>query len=273
VLIAEGVETALSVKAAGIQGTILCSLGSSNLKNLDLHGKEVVLLADWDGGYDKPSWQTLQKAQQTLQQKNTSVSIVLPCENPALMKQKLDFNDVLKQDGLSSLQALLVTQGLKDEPARTHPKEEGIISHEQTEQPSQARSAAQTDHDHLAAAQQENTVDAFSGKAAKGIQEEKNVTTNPPHLISPEKPPVLIEEFLKLKDERNQHPMVTASKAERQYILQLSAQLDKLGYTISTDQSLLNSIQDPNLLTAIQKHSRAYQQRQNNLEKAKGIEW
>jgi hypothetical protein len=60
------------------------------------------------GGYDKPSWQTLQKSQEALQQKNTSVSIVLPCEHPALIKQKLDFNDVLKQDGLSSLQVLLV---------------------------------------------------------------------------------------------------------------------------------------------------------------------
>ena len=178
VLIAEGVETALSIKEAGVQGTILCSLGTGNLKNLDLHGKDIVLLADWDGGYDKPSWQTLQRSQDTLQQKNTSVSIVLPCEHPALTKEKLDFNDVLKQDGLSSLQALLVKQGLKDEPARTHPKEKGIISHEQTEQPSQARSAVQTGQDHLAPHQQEHSIDAQPCKTAEGHSTVEGVVAN-----------------------------------------------------------------------------------------------
>jgi hypothetical protein len=180
VLIAEGVETALSVKEAGAQGTIVCSLGTSNLKNLDLHGKDIVLLADWDGGYDKPSWQTLQKAQENLQQKNSSVSIVLPCENPALTKEKLDFNDVLKQDGLSSLQALLAKQGLQVEPAFSHLEKENKDSHEQTDQAqaSQAKGATQTDHDHLAAPQQEHSVDALSGKAAEGHSTFEGVVAN-----------------------------------------------------------------------------------------------
>ncbi|WP_341762936.1 MULTISPECIES: hypothetical protein [unclassified Candidatus Tisiphia] len=32
-IIAEGIETALSVQEAGIKGKILCSLGISNIKN------------------------------------------------------------------------------------------------------------------------------------------------------------------------------------------------------------------------------------------------
>jgi Toprim domain len=94
----------------------LCSLGTGNLKNLDLQGEDVVLLADWDGGYDKPAWQALQKAQEILQQKNIHVSLILPCENPELTKEKLDFNDALIQEGLSSLKALLMKQGLEGEP-------------------------------------------------------------------------------------------------------------------------------------------------------------
>jgi hypothetical protein len=65
-----------------------------------------------------------------------------------------------------------VKQGLKDEPARTHPKEEGTISHEQTDQPSQARSVVQTGQDHLAPHQQEHFVAALFGKATKGPEHE-----------------------------------------------------------------------------------------------------
>jgi hypothetical protein len=107
---------------------------------------------------------------------------VLPCENPALTKEKLDFNDVLKQNGLSSLQALLVKQGLEGEQTVTSLEQENKDSYDQANKVDDKL----TDHqDHLAAAQQEHFVDALSGKAAeqditvsKGIFEE---TSQPLH--------------------------------------------------------------------------------------------
>jgi hypothetical protein len=103
VFLAEGVETALSVKEAGIKGSIYCSLGTSNIRELDLKDRQVIIAADWDGSYDKPSWQETERAQAALQDKGNDVTIILPVKNPEFTSEKVDFNDLLKEGGVSSV--------------------------------------------------------------------------------------------------------------------------------------------------------------------------
>ncbi|NRA89607.1 MAG: AAA family ATPase [Simkaniaceae bacterium] len=103
IIVAEGVETALSVKESGIKGTILCSLGTTNMKNLNVRDREIIIAADWDGSRDVPSWKTTERTQAALQEKGNDVTIILPVKNPELTKEKVDFNDLLKEGGLSSV--------------------------------------------------------------------------------------------------------------------------------------------------------------------------
>ncbi len=103
IILAEGIETALSVKETGIKGTVLCSLGTSNIGNLDVKNREVIIAADWDGSFEVQSWKTTEKAKGNLEAKGNSVSIVLPVENTKLTDRKVDFNDLLKQEGVDSV--------------------------------------------------------------------------------------------------------------------------------------------------------------------------
>lgn len=107
VTIAEGIETALSLKEAGVKGDIICSLGTSNMKTLDLQNRDVVIAGDWDGSVDKPSWEATEKAQVALAKKGNKVEIILPVKNPEqrpeLTNVKVDFNDLLKQGGVKSV--------------------------------------------------------------------------------------------------------------------------------------------------------------------------
>ncbi len=103
IILAEGIETALSVKETGIKGTVLCSLGTSNIGNLDVKDRDVLIAADWDGNFEVQSWKTTEKAKANLETQGNTVSIILPVKNPELTNQKLDFNDLLKQEGLESV--------------------------------------------------------------------------------------------------------------------------------------------------------------------------
>ncbi len=111
VIIAEGVETALSLKEAGVKGEVLCSLGTSNMKNLNLQNREVIIAGDWDGSFEAPSWHAMEKAKGVLEDKGNKVDIILPVKNPEkrpeltpeLTNVKVDFNDLLKQGGVESV--------------------------------------------------------------------------------------------------------------------------------------------------------------------------
>jgi Ti-type conjugative transfer relaxase TraA len=98
-IIAEGLETALSVKQAlangpnnkEIQVKVLCSLGISNIKNYQaVAGEKIIIAADNDGQHAVTS-KTIDTAQEELQSKGALVEIVRP-EKPG------DFNDVLQQN-------------------------------------------------------------------------------------------------------------------------------------------------------------------------------
>jgi Ti-type conjugative transfer relaxase TraA len=90
-IIAEGLETALSIKQAGINAKILCSLGISNIKNYSArHGEKIIIAADHDRAGSITN-QTIVDAQYVLSA-NAMVRIVRPT-------QLGDFNDILQQQG------------------------------------------------------------------------------------------------------------------------------------------------------------------------------
>ncbi|WP_410528047.1 toprim domain-containing protein [Rickettsia tamurae] len=105
-IIAEGVETALSIAEAGIKGKILCSLGVSNIRNYEpIKGERIIIAADNDGK-DAVSVNTVIKAQEELIRQGATVAIIRPPE-------KGDFNDMLKSQGVESIDKLIEPEIIK----------------------------------------------------------------------------------------------------------------------------------------------------------------
>ncbi|MBP6952113.1 MAG: toprim domain-containing protein, partial [Alphaproteobacteria bacterium] len=99
VFMAEGIETALSLKEAGIKGRIVASMGIYNMANYQGFEKEIIICADND--QHKPhsqTYKTIEKTQTHFQAQNKSVSIIKPTQPGD------DFNDVLKKQGLTGVQ-------------------------------------------------------------------------------------------------------------------------------------------------------------------------
>ncbi len=89
--IAEGVETALSLKEAGIKGAIKASLGLSNIKRLEPEdvNSHIIICGDHDTP-ESPATKSLVKSAQILQEHGYKVTVIKP------NKLGEDFNDVLK---------------------------------------------------------------------------------------------------------------------------------------------------------------------------------
>lgn len=92
VYIAEGVETALSLKEAGIKGKIVAGLGLHNLDKAEHLGKDIVIVGDNDGK-NSQTQQRLNKIVETYKEKGINIELVQPS------KEGQDFNDVLKESG------------------------------------------------------------------------------------------------------------------------------------------------------------------------------
>ena len=107
IFLAEGVETALSVKETGVKGSIVATLGLANLDKYKIQNKDIYLLADWDGKPDSASAHRLEKAAAHYTALQNKVSIIMPVKVNEMMGQKVDFNDVLKDQGISQVKALL----------------------------------------------------------------------------------------------------------------------------------------------------------------------
>ena len=99
-IIAEGVETALSVKQAlnsnnsysGLEIKILCSLGINNISNYKpSKGEKIIIAADNDGENSITN-RTIEKAKSLLEEKGAYVETVRP-------EVQGDFNDMLKNFG------------------------------------------------------------------------------------------------------------------------------------------------------------------------------
>jgi hypothetical protein len=100
--VAEGVETALSLKSAGIKGTIKASLGLSNIKRLipENPHTQIVICADHDA-LDSPAIQSLEKSVIVLKEKGFSVTVIKPA------KLHEDFNDALKREGPQKVKEII----------------------------------------------------------------------------------------------------------------------------------------------------------------------
>jgi hypothetical protein len=103
--IAEGVETALSLKVAGIEGTIKASLGLSNIARLEPQDSKahIVICGDHDAP-DSPAAKSLNKSVVVLQEKGFKVTIIKP-DIPGE-----DFNDVLKKKGPEGIKEVFAKQ-------------------------------------------------------------------------------------------------------------------------------------------------------------------
>jgi ATP-dependent exoDNAse (exonuclease V) alpha subunit len=99
VFIAEGLETALSIKEANVTGKIIASLGIHNISNYQGLEKEIILCADNDE--HKPNSKThtvIEKAQEHFTAQGHSVVLIKP-SHPGD-----DFNDVLKKQGVQGVE-------------------------------------------------------------------------------------------------------------------------------------------------------------------------
>jgi len=102
VIIAEGVETALSLAMARPEATVLATLSVSNMRHVTLPEKaeHIIISADNDKGKDH-AMMLLQKGIAALQTKAQKLSIAIPD------KEQTDFNDVLKQSSINTIKSLL----------------------------------------------------------------------------------------------------------------------------------------------------------------------
>ncbi len=131
-IMAEGVETALSIKEAGVKGQVVCSLGIGNYKNIIKDQENVIIAADWDGSTDMPTYKAAEDAKQQINDQGGNAQIILPVDSTKVDNQKVDFNDILQKKGISSVRELLNNQArdiLKDKPLNYEP----TLSRDQTE--------------------------------------------------------------------------------------------------------------------------------------------
>lgn len=119
VIVAEGVETALSLAMAKPEATVMATLSVSNMRHVTLPQKaeHIIIGADNDKGKDY-AMTLLQKSITALQTKTEKLSIAIPD------KEQTDFNDVLKQTGITTVKTLLTQSETIDiSPANEQAKE------------------------------------------------------------------------------------------------------------------------------------------------------
>ncbi|MBX9786574.1 MAG: toprim domain-containing protein, partial [Alphaproteobacteria bacterium] len=100
--IAEGVETALSLKAAGIEGPIKASLGLTNIARIEFQDSNthIVICGDHDAP-NSPATKSLQKSVHALQEQGFKVTVI----KPNTLGE--DFNDVLKKAGSEGVREII----------------------------------------------------------------------------------------------------------------------------------------------------------------------
>jgi hypothetical protein len=121
-IIAEGLETALSVKQGlrehnGKKDAIktLCSLGIGNIRNYPAAPEERIIIAADNDGLNAFTNKTIENARISLEEKGAYVEIVRPAKSG-------DFNDILKSDG-----ALAISEAF--EPAITKHRAERLAEY------------------------------------------------------------------------------------------------------------------------------------------------
>jgi Ti-type conjugative transfer relaxase TraA len=107
VFITEGIETGLSIKEANVQGSILASLGISNMLNVahQFKDRKIIFCADNDGK-GTISQKRLEEGAQKLKSQGFDVGILMPS------KEKSDFNDLLKENGKKEIQEIFYANNI-----------------------------------------------------------------------------------------------------------------------------------------------------------------
>ncbi|WP_041621062.1 toprim domain-containing protein [Orientia tsutsugamushi] len=102
-IITEGVETALSLKQAGINGKIIAAIGIHNFKNYQpFEGENIIIAADNDG-QNSITMNTVDKAKKTLENSGAKVLKVMPT-------QEGDFNDLLQIHGAEAIRQIIIPE-------------------------------------------------------------------------------------------------------------------------------------------------------------------
>ena len=96
-IIAEGIETALSIKEAGIGANIKCSLGISNIMNYKPEKNEHLILAVDNDGENSRTYQLATKAAEKYREMGARVDITMPEE------EGKDYNDLLRENKLETI--------------------------------------------------------------------------------------------------------------------------------------------------------------------------
>ncbi|MCC8399437.1 MAG: toprim domain-containing protein [Rickettsia endosymbiont of Platyusa sonomae] len=102
-IIAKGVETALNLQEASINGKILCALVVRNIENYQPQLNEGIIIAADNDGSNALSVETITAAKKKLEQQGAIVSIVMPPE-------KGDFNDVLRTQNREAIREIIVPE-------------------------------------------------------------------------------------------------------------------------------------------------------------------
>jgi Ti-type conjugative transfer relaxase TraA len=112
VYITEGIETGLSIAQAAPKARVICTLGISNMKNIDLSGtemkgKEIILCADNDTDKQNTENTRYKSTRETIETAGRNIKAMHDVKHVAIItpeKPGQDFNDVLREEGIEKLQ-------------------------------------------------------------------------------------------------------------------------------------------------------------------------
>jgi 5S rRNA maturation endonuclease (ribonuclease M5) len=107
------VETALSLKEAGIKGTILASSGIHNIKSYKVVEGKITLLVDHDAE-GSSARKTMDDIAKHFKNQGKDVQTLMP------IKESQDFNDVLKEKGVEGVKACLTSEQPNTSPQASY---------------------------------------------------------------------------------------------------------------------------------------------------------
>ena len=226
--IAEGIETALSLKEAGVNGRILVSLGLSNMRNVGGHIKDkdqpVILCCDADE-VGSQAWKSSEQNLKKLQEEGFKASIIRPQG-----EKGRDFNDILQEEGIAAVQEVLKEVALFKER----------LSQEEALFPQHASLHS-------------SETEVISPELGKSAETQEEIKSPYDKLNS-------LELFLECKDKLQKLPsFIEANKDEKPLVMELNQQERYHAHQIWKNESLKHEAYVLGLEEEIKKKARFYQ--------------
>ncbi len=226
--VAEGIETALSLKEAGIQGRILVTLGLSNMRNVGSYIKDkdqpVILCCDADE-VGSQAWKSSEQNLKKLQEEGFKASIIRPQGGNGR-----DFNDILQEEGIAAVQRALKDVALFKER----------LSQKETLFPQYASLHA-------------SETEVISPELGKSAETQEEIKSPYDKLNS-------LELFLECKDKLQKLPsFIEANKDEKPLVMELNQQERYHAHQIWKNESLKHEAYVLGLEEEIKKKARLYQ--------------